>query len=62
MLILLAMLGVMISGVMAAKDSANVPDNTVPPGSVLHRMSSYVSVAGTVLHTEFHRERRKNDA
>ncbi len=57
--VLLAMLGVMVSGGMLSKELAQGFDG-MTTGRILHNASSYLGCIGIALHIGFHLKRRKN--
>ncbi len=56
----LAMLGIMASGVMLSKEMAAGFGDGMTMGRILHNTCSYVCCVGIALHIGFHLKRRKN--
>ncbi len=60
LLVMLAMLGVMASGILLSKEMAMGLTDVMTTGRILHLVSSYVGCAGIALHIGFHLKRRKD--
>ncbi len=58
-LVILAMIGVMVSGVMLSKDLAQGLDG-MTTGRILHNLSSYFGCTGIAVHIGFHLKGSKN--
>ncbi len=58
-LVILAMVGVMVSGVMLSKELARGFDG-MTAGRILHNVSSYVGCIGIAVHIGFHLKRRNH--
>lgn len=60
-LVILAMIGIMVSGVMLSKEMAQGLDG-MTTGRLLHNVSSYAACVGIALHIGFHlRGRNRHD-
>ncbi len=59
MIVVIAVIGIMISGVMLSKDMANGLADTMTFGRILHLASSYVASIGMALHIGFHLKGKK---
>ncbi len=57
--VILAMVGVMVSGVLLSKEIAQGLDG-MTTGRILHNVSSYIGCIGIALHIGFHLRRSKN--
>lgn len=57
-LVIFAMIGVMVSGVMLAKDVAAGLGDALTAGRILHNVCSYTGCIGIALHIGFHLRRR----
>ncbi len=60
-IVVMAVVGIMISGVMLSKDMANGLADTMTLGRILHIASSYIASIGIALHIGFHLKRKKDD-
>ncbi len=58
--VLLAMIGVMVSGIMLSKELAAGYGDAMTAGHMLHNASSYVGCIGIALHIGFHLSGRTN--
>ncbi len=57
--VILAMIGIMVSGVMLSREMAQGFDGRTT-GRILHNVSSYAGCTGIALHIGFHLKRRKH--
>ncbi len=58
LVVILAMIGIMVSGVMLSGEMAQGFDG-MTAGRILHNVSSYIGCIGIALHIGFHLKRRK---
>ncbi len=61
MVVMIAVISIMISGVMLSKDMANGLRETMTLGRILHLASSYIAQVGIALHIGFHLKGMKDD-
>ncbi len=58
-LVILAMVGIMVSGVMLSKEMAQGLEE-MTTGRILHNVSSYIACIGIAIHIGFHLRRRNH--
>ncbi len=59
---IVAMFGIIVSGVILSKEMANGVVDEMTIGRILHLVSSYVECIGIALHIGFHLKKRKSNA
>lgn len=61
LVVMIAVLGITVSGVLLSKEMANGFVDTMTIGRILHLVSSYTACGGIALHIGFHLKGKKND-